>query len=132
MGGTNNKMEAGMSGKRFTVCCTDKGTHGRVEFAPVVFDDGAVREVLVRTGKNPAPQAVYVDPDDGKTYTAGRRAVLPVASHRTTHEGAERWRWECPRCRRDVVLNGVNMRRALAGLGAAGVAVLDISMLPAH
>src|ERR1700758_5365821 len=100
-----------MSEQRFSVVCTGRGQHGRIDWGALILaDDGTLRQ-------EPARQA----PLDART--SRRKAVVRREDH-SSERGT--WQWKCPRCYIDVPLSEDRLR---AWMKATRGPVLDISQI---
>ena len=114
--------------QRITVCCTGKGTHGRVQWPALLVDGDSIIELLVRKGRSGLPTNTPVNAE-GEAYVGELMsfAMLPVESHRQPDGG---WRWKCPKCRLDKPLSNDNLRKWVDSLLTRGDKVADISHIP--
>ena len=114
--------------ERITVCCTGKGTHGRIDWDrfDVIRDD--IEHVTTRRGRSPL-RGEGTAQEDGRQIpiSIGARMIVPATPSRADHGT---WRWKCPKCGRDRPLTDANLRAALILLARNGEPVLDISRLP--
>lgn len=118
----------------FTICCTDKGSHGRITIEVLkVRADGTLTQVRPRLAKAPWRAGSTVTGTFGaETYSDAAPAhyVAMTDDAREDHAGRERWRFVCDKCGRDTVLTGGNLRKAVSGLLATRRRSLDVSLLP--
>lgn len=113
-----------MSDRRFTIVCTGRGEHGRIEWPSLTLaDDGTIRQSSTRPAPSPVRGIVEGDVD-GEQVPLYRKAVVPVEDHRS-ERGT--WRWKCRRCGIDRPLSEDRLR---AWMNATTADVLDISQLP--
>lgn len=114
--------------ERVTVCCTGKGTHGRIDWDrfDVIGDD--VTHVTTRRGRSQV-RGKGTAQEDGRQIPIGigARMIVPASPSQAEHGT---WRWKCPKCRCDRPLTDANLRAALIMLARTGSPLLDISRLP--
>ncbi len=109
----------------YPVCCTGKGTHGKITFPSLVReDDGSVHERRLR--KAPAPWPRDARLDTGEALPPWTTTIIDP--HLTFFRGSERWEWSCPKCH-PWRLNGRNLRAWMDVAETRGSRVLDLSNL---
>ena len=118
---------------RIQVWCTDGRQHGRAELGAIRDEDGVLQPVTTRQA--PAPW-----PSDGKVRAnfegevvesvAPTRIISMAPVVREDFEGAERWRFRCRRCGRDVPISGQRMRILFDGILATPERGFDVSLIP--
>ncbi len=117
---------ANQDSESVTVTCTDRGQHTRTALASLTVNtDGTLAADRARTQRGAWGRSASAE--DGTSIADF--AVVSTSTSRDDYEGRERWRFRCPRCRRDVILSGERCSAAVRALLDAGVSDLDVSLV---
>lgn len=113
------------------VVCTDRGQHGRHELGRLRRTEAGVEQMTTRSGAAPwARGARVVLEGEEESSNLPSRIIQNAPDVTADYEGASRFRFHCPSCRRDVPWNLHTATTLVDGYLAAGRRVIDVSMLP--